>query len=238
MLKSSRPDPLVHAAVGAQAEDPGLEHLEGGLEAVERDVGDERARLLPADSPPPPPATSARREATSGRLVRAIGIRSSSARPGSIRVIWRWSCSSGSTTARGSSRSTFVRSGALDPPLLPRRDGLLLEVGEHVPGPVDLERPGPGRGSGVAIRSTRSCAPLDPVERAGIHPPVLVHHEVGVGGLEQGVVLRRLDVPVPGVQDLPGHQGLVDGIGRGDDPQGVSPQAGTGVEEVRARRRS
>ena len=38
--------------------------------------------------------------------------------------------------------------GALDPPLLPRRDRLLLEVGEHVPGPVDLERPGPGRGSG------------------------------------------------------------------------------------------
>ena len=56
--------------------------------------------------------------------------------------------------------------------------------------------------------------------------------EVGVGGLEQGVVLGGLDVPVPGVQDLPGHQGLVDGIGRGDDPV----QAGTAVEEVHARR--
>ena len=88
----------------------------------------------------------------------------------------------------------------------------------------------------MAIRSTSVAAPLDAVERAGVHPPVLVHHEVGVGGLEQGVVLGGLDVPVPGVQDLPGHQGLVDGIGRGDDPQSVPRQAGTGVEEVRARR--
>ena len=66
----------------------------------------------------------------------------------------------------------------------------------------------------VAIRSTKLAPPLDRVERAGIHSPVLVHHEVGVGGLEQGVVLRGLDVPLPGVQDLPGRQGLVDGIGR------------------------
>ena len=36
--------------------------------------------------------------------------------------------------------------------------------------------------------------PLDGVEGAGIHAPVLVDPEVGVGGLEQGVVLGRLDV--------------------------------------------
>ena len=77
-------------------------------------------------------------------------------------------------------------------------------------------------------------APLDGVEGAGVHPAVLVHPEVGVGGLEQGVVLRGLDVPVPGVQDLPRGQGLEDGIGQVD----VLPQAGTGVEEVDARVRS
>ena len=37
---------------------------------------------------------------------------------------------------------------------------------------------------------------------------------------------------LPGVQDLPGRQGLVDGVGRGDDP----PQAAAAVEVVGARR--
>ena len=46
--------------------------------------------------------------------------------------------------------------GALDPPLLPRQDGLLLEVGDHVPGPVDLDR-GTRSRLRLAIRSTRSC---------------------------------------------------------------------------------
>ena len=44
------PDPLVEAAVGAQAEDPALDqHAAGRLEAAEHDDRDERARLLPAD---------------------------------------------------------------------------------------------------------------------------------------------------------------------------------------------
>ena len=86
----------------------------------------------------------------------------------------------------------------------------------------------------AAIRLDHVARPLDGVERAGVDAAVLVDLEVGVGGLHQGVVLGRLDVPVPGVQDLPGHQGLVDGIGRGDEP----PQAGTAVEEVRRSARS
>ena len=42
-----------------------------------------------------------------------------------------------------------------DPPLLPGGDGLLLQVGEHVPGPVDLDL-GDEFPAQVAIRSTRS----------------------------------------------------------------------------------
>ena len=119
---------------------------------------------------------------------------------------------------------------ALDAPLLARQDGPLFQVGEHVPGPVDLDL---GDELLAELRDPidQVMAPLDAVEVAGIHPPVLVHPEVGVGGLEESVVLRGLDVPVPGVQDLPRGQGLEDGIGQVD----VLPQAGTGIEEVHAR---
>ena len=64
--------------------------------------------------------------------------------------------------------------GALDPPLLPRRDGLLLEVGEHVPGPVDLELWDQVVAQG-GDPLDQLVAPLDAVERAGVDPPVLVH---------------------------------------------------------------
>ena len=60
--------------------------------------------------------------------------------------------------------------------------------------------------------------PLDAVERAGVRATVLMHQEVRVGGLQQGVVLRRLDVEVAGIEDLPRHQRLEDGLGGGDDP--------------------
>ena len=77
----------------------------------------------------------------------------------------------------------------------------------------------------------QQVSPLDAVEAAGVHPAVLVHPEVGVGRLEQGVVLRGLDVVVPGIEDLPRGQGFEDRIGQVD----VLPKAGTGVEEVHAR---
>ena len=132
--------PLVQAAVGAQAEDPGLEHLEGGLEAVERDAGDERAEPSRGGRRPPPPRP--------GRLPRGdLGPVGQGDRHQVVEV-----------PARVDQRDLDVvvlqrlddgagvqpqhpgEPGALDPPLLPRRDGLLLQVGEHVPGPVDLER--------------------------------------------------------------------------------------------------
>ena len=96
-----------------------------------------------------------------------------------------------------------------------RRGGLLLEVGDHVPGPVDLDR---GDQLPAQLRDPldQVVAPLDGVEGAGIHSPILVHLEVGIGCHEQGVVLGGLDVRVPGIQDLPRDQGLEDGIGRGD----------------------
>ena len=127
-----------------------------------------------------------------------------------------------------------MRLALLDAPLLPRRDGLLLEVGEHVPGPIDLD---PGDQLLAQLRDPldQVVPPLDAVEGAGVHSPVLVHLEVGVGGLEQGVVLGGLDVPVPGVQDLPRDQGLEDGVGQW---RRICPHAGTAVEEVHARARS
>ena len=80
------------------------------------------------------------------------------------------------------------------------------------------------------IRSTRSCPTLDGVEGAGIHSPILVHPEVGIGCHEQRVVLGGLDVRLPGIQNLPGGQGLEDDVGQGDD----LPHAGTAVKVVRA----
>ena len=84
-------------------------------------------------------STSARREATSGRLVRAIGIRSSSAPAGvdqgdlDVVVLQR-------LDHRAGVEPEHLRESALWTRHCCRADdGLLLEVGEHVPGPVDLE---------------------------------------------------------------------------------------------------
>ena len=186
--------PLVEAAVGAEAEDPGLDHLVGGLEAVDQDVGEERARLLPADR---------RHRRLDQRLVRgelgAVGQgdrhqvveRPAGVDQGDLEVV----VLQRHDHRAGVEPQHLRQVGALDPPLLPRRDGLLLEVGEHVPGPVDLDL---GDQLLAQLRDPldQVVAPLDGVEGAGVHPPVLVHPEVGVGGLQQGVVLRGLDVPV------------------------------------------
>ena len=56
--------------------------------------------------------------------------------------------------------------------------------------------------------------PLDGVEGAGIHSPILMHLEVGIGRHEQGVVLGSLNVPLPGIEDLPRDQRLEEGIGQ------------------------
>ncbi len=120
--------------------------------------------------------------------------------------------------------------GALHPPLLPRRHRLLLEVGEHVARPVDLVRL-----SQVAAQAGDPpedvASASDHVKCAGIEAPVLVNHEVGVGGLHERVILGGLNVPLAGVQKLSRDQRLVEGIGQGKK----SSHAGTAVEEVHAR---
>ncbi len=86
--------------------------------------------------------------------------------------------------------------GALDAPRLAGGDGLLLEVGEQVPGPLDLDL-GDQLLAQAGDLLDQVVPPLDAVEGPGIHAPVLVHAEVGIGGHEQGVVLGGLDVALP-----------------------------------------
>ena len=107
----------------------------------------------------------------------------------------------------------------------------MLEVGEHVPGPIDLD-PGDQILAQARDPIDQVVPQLDGVEGAGIHSPILVHPEVSIGCHEQRVVLGGLDVRLPGIQDLPRGQGLEDDIGQGLD----LPQAGTAVKVVDTRR--
>ncbi len=88
--------------------------------------------------------------------------------------------------------------GAGDPPRLTRGGGLLLDVGEHVPGPVHFDdRDQLAAQAGDPLNQVAPA--LDAVEGPGIHAPILVYVEVGVGCHQQGVVLGGLDVPLPGM---------------------------------------
>ena len=98
-------------------------------------------------------------------------------------------------------------------PHLARRGSLLLEVGEHVPGPIDLD-PGDQILAQARDPIDQVVPQLDCVEGTGILSPVLVHAEVGVGCHEQRVVLGGLDVRLPGIQNLPCDQRLEVGIGQ------------------------
>ena len=59
-------------------------------------------------------------------------------------------------------------------------------------------------------------AALDGVEVAGVHSPVPVHQEIGVGRLKQRVILRGLDIGLPGIEGLPRDQWLEDDIAQID----------------------
>ena len=91
--------------------------------------------------------------------------------PGSISVTWAWSCSSGSTTARGSSRRTWVRLALCDPPLLAgRRTARCSRSARRFRGAVDLDP----RDQVLAQSPDpvdQVLAPLDGVERAGVGAP-------------------------------------------------------------------
>ena len=70
------------------------------------------------------------------------------------------------------------------------RTACCWRVGQHVPRPVNLEGLRPGRGSGWRSGSTTSRARSTMYKAAGIASPVLMHRKIGVGGFDQGVVLR------------------------------------------------
>ena len=120
---------------------------------------------------------------------------------------------------------------ALNTPCFPRRGGLLREVGDEVSGPIDLDL---GNQLLAQLRDPldQIVPSLDGVERTGIHSPILVHHEIGIGRHGQRIVFGDLDVGLHGSEVLPRDQGLEDDVGRGD----VLDQAATAVEEVHAGR--
>ena len=124
-----------------------------------------------------------------------------------------------------------MRFGTLNTPCFARRRGLLLEVGDEVPGPIDLDL---GNQLLAQLRDPldQIVPSLDGVERTGIHSPELVHLEIGIGCHGQRVVLGGLDVGLHGVEVLPRDQGLEEDICRGD----VLDQAAAAVEKVHAGR--
>ena len=64
------------------------------------------------------------------------------------------------------------------------------------------------------IRLTRSRPARDRIERPGVRPAGLVDLEIRFGGLEQGIVLGCLNVPISRVEHLPGGERLEDRIGQ------------------------
>ena len=86
--------------------------------------------------------------------------------------------------------------GTLDAPLLAGQDGALFEVGQEVLGPVDLDL-----GDQIIAErldpSHEIFASVHGIEGTGVNPAVLMHLKVGVGRLQDHVVLGCLDVPMP-----------------------------------------
>src|SRR5262249_11992850 len=106
--------------------------------------------------------------------------------------------------------------GAGDAPVFACGDGLLLQEGQQVTGPVHLD---PGNQVRTQpVNFVEQLAPfLDAVQSAGVLAAIFVDVEVGSSGLQEGLVLGGLDVPALGIQVLPRGQGLEDGVGQGDD---------------------
>ncbi len=172
--------PLVHGVVGADGEHTPLDQLVGRLKAVDQDLRRERAHLFPAD------CVRRRLDQRCPRgelgavgqgdrhqvVVRPVGIDQ-----GDLEVI---------VLERDDHRTRVEPEDlgeirTLDAPCFPRRGGLLLEVGDEVPGPIDLDL---GDQLLAQLRDPldQIVPSLDGVERAGIHSPILVHLEIDIGG--------------------------------------------------------
>ena len=81
------------------------------------------------------------------------------------------------------------------------------------------------------IRSTRCVPPFDGVEGAGIHSPILVHHEVGIGCHEQRRRSSRSGCRIAGNSET---CRAASGSKKTSVKLTILPQAGTAVEEVHA----
>ncbi len=96
--------------------------------------------------------------------------------------------------------------GRVRAPGLAGRGGALLEVGQEVTRPVDLD-PRHEVAAQAGDPGDQLVSARDGVEGAGVHAAGAVDLEVGLGGLEQRVVLGPLHLPVRRVQGLPRRQG-------------------------------
>ena len=83
---------------------------------------------------------------------------------------------------------------------------MLLEIGDKVPGPIDLNR-----GNEVFAQPCDTLdqvvAPLDRIEGPCEHAAMLVYQEVGIRRLEECVIFCGLDVEFRGNRDLAARPG-------------------------------
>ena len=165
--------------LGPMAEHTSLDELVGRLKAVDQDLRRERAHLFPADR-----VHRRLDERCPRRELGAVGqgdrhqviVRPVGIDQGDLEVI---------VLERDDHRTRVKPENlgeirALDAPCFPRRGGLLLEVGDEVPGPIDLDL---GDQLLAQLRDSldQIVPSLDGVERAGIHSPKLVHLEIDIG---------------------------------------------------------
>ncbi len=221
-------EPLVQAAVLPESEDPRLDRLVGRLKAVDHQCRRQRPRLLAAED---------RDRFLHERLVhRQLGpvrqrdrqqvverARRVDERDLEVVVLQR------NDHGAGVEPQDLREVGRVHAPGLPRRGGALLEVGQEVARPVDLD-PRHQVATQAGDSGDELMPARDGVERPGVHAAGAMDLEVGVGGLKQRIVLGPLHVPVRRVQGLPRGQGREERVGQ----RHVLPHAAAGPEEVDA----
>ena len=182
---------IVESAVGAEAEDAGLDVHAGGLKSVEHDRREERAVLLAAD----PHLRRLHQRALLGQLGAIgdrqpvkVGKRHRRVDQGNLQMIMLERNHDGPWVKPEHLREI----GAVDSPLFARPCRLLLEIGDHVPGPIDLV-PRHELPAQIGDSLDQVMPALDGVKRAGVHASILMDLEIGVGGHEQSSRSSQLE---------------------------------------------